>query len=224
MNTRQRLVYESYVQIVAQLSASKSPIANEVPAVLERFKSTVKDIHAYAFQQQFNEDKLAMSKARARVLQMRMKKMLPLARLARGVFAGEAAIQATLRVPHKRAAEKDILAAAALMVKTLRPHKKVLAAARIDPARIDELQTEMRALKKEVDAAQGAHADRAMPTRRLSELFTAARADMLVLDALIVAGGGQVNGTPWKLIRRVGKRMGRPPVARGRRATGKNVA
>src|SRR5450756_838573 len=112
---------------------------------------------------------------------MRTDHMMPLARLARRVFAGEPRIQAALRVPHKRAPTEVLLAAAALMVRTLRPHRALLAASHIDPKRIDQLQVETRRLKKVFEAAYAA-ADRAVPTRRLPELFASARMDMLALD------------------------------------------
>ena len=64
--------------------------------------------------------------------------------------------------------------------------------------------------------AYASFADRAMPTRRLPELFAAARADVLVLDVLVAAKVIDLNDTGWKHARRVGKRMGRPP-RKGRR-------
>jgi hypothetical protein len=151
--------------------------------------------------------------------------MVPLARLARRLFAGEPGIQEALRVPHKRARAEEILAAAARMVKALRPHRALLAASHIDSARVDRLQVETRRLKKVFDKAHAAVADRAVPTRRLPELFASAHADVLVLDALMPAlfktSGDLVF---WKFMRRVNKRMGRPRTSRRARRDDRQTA
>ena len=144
--------------------------------------------------------------------------MLPLARLARRLFAGESPIEAALRVPHKRAPTEVILAAAVRMVSALRPHRAFPVDSRIDAARIGELQHEARRLKKVFEVAYASTADRAMPTRRLPELFASARMDVLAIDALITARGKEDDICYWKHISRVGKRIGRPRAPRRRAA------
>lgn len=128
----------------------------------------------------------------------------------------EPRIEAALGVPHKRAPTEVLLAASALMVRTLRPHRDLLIASRIDPKRIDELQVETRRLKKVFEAAYAAAADRAVPTRRLPELFASARMDVQALDALLAARPRTLDVLTWKRTRRVGKRIGRPRAPRQR--------
>ena len=62
--------------------------------------------------------------------------------------------------------------------------------------------------------AYASRADRAVPTRRLPELFASARMDVLALDALIAADPTSNVALAWKSIRRVGKRIGRPRASR----------
>ena len=216
MNERQFRTLGSYRSIISMLRDRGTPIALEAPAILERLENTVADIQTYATAQIIAGASCHVTNARRELERMRQKQMLPLARLARRVFAGESPIEAALRVPHKRAPTEVLLAAAVRMVSTLRPHRELLAGSRIDPVRIDELQREARRLKKVFAAAYASTADRAMPTRRLPQLFASARMDVLALDALIVAGGREVDLQQWKHSSRVGKRIGRPRAPRHR--------
>ena len=214
MNDRQTRVLESYQRILGGRDRNATSLAPEVPVIVERLASTVADIVAYRSKQYLARTQRAVASARSKLEKMRKNQMLPLATLARRVFAGEAGIEAALRVPHKRAPTNAILAAAAFMVKTLRPHRAVLATAGIEAARIERLRLETQALKKVFESAYASFADRAMPTRRLPEPFASARMDVQALDALIGAGGSVLDVLTWKHERRVGKRIGRPPTRR----------
>ena len=216
MNDRQTRVLRSYEQILPFLRDLKTSIAREAPATLHRLERTVADINAYYVKQSIARQKRHVMTARSHLEKMRCEQMLPLARLARRVFAGEPRIQAALRVPHKRAPTEVVLAGAALMVSTLRPHRALLAASGIDFRRIGELQREAQRLKKVFAVAYAASADRAMPTRRLPGLFASAHLDVLAMDALITARGDKLTLVNWKNARRVGKRLGRPPTPRKR--------
>ena len=216
MNDRQTRTLKSYRRILANLDGRAASIAPEAPVILERLTITVADITRYVLEQHIARTWHHVLGARHALEKMRTDHMLPLARLARRVFAGEPRIEAALRVPHKRAPTEVLLAAAALMVRTLRPHRALLAASHIDPKRIDQLQVETRRLKKVFEAAYAAAADRAVPTRRLPELFASARMDMLALDALLGARPQTLDALNWKGTRRVGKRIGRPRAPRQR--------
>lgn len=214
MNDRLLRTFVSYQRIVLNLGRSAPSLAPEARVVFERLKATVDEITFYYNQQYSVQNRHYVLPARRQLDKMRNDQMLPLARLARRVFAGESAILAALRVPHKRAQTEAILAASVGMVKALRPHRALLAESHIDPTRLDRLLRETRRLKKVFPLAYAARADRAMPTRRLPELFASARMDVLVLDALQAADPNWPSALTWKSTRRVGKRIGRPPAKR----------
>ena len=215
VNNRQLRARQSYHNIL--LALSRCPrIGPEGQAVHERFKGTVAEIERYYLEQDLASRGHHVTEARRQLDRMRGEQMLPLARLARRVFIGESAVEAAMRVPHKRAPTDEILTAATHMVKILRPHRAVLLASRIDPERMDRLEVEAKRLKKVFKAAYASVADRAMPTRRLPELFASAHADVLALDVLVAAKVIDINGVEWQHVRRVGKRMGRPPRKRRR--------
>ncbi len=216
MNDRQTRLLRSYRRILVYLRDQRTSIAREAPVILHRLERTVADINTYYVKQSIaRQDRHVMS-ARSQLEKMRIEQMLPLARLARRAFAGEPGIQAALRVPHKRAPMEAVLAGAALMVSTLRPHRALLGDSGIDFKRIGELEREARRLKKVFAVAYAASADRAMPTRRLPGLFASAHLDVLAVDALVAACGDKLALLNWKDARRVGKRIGRPPARRKR--------
>ena len=219
MNNRQVRAWQSYQSILGVLEHCPR-MGPEGQAVHERFKRTVAEIGRYRFEQDLASRSYHLTKARQQLDTMRSEQMLPLARLARRVFIGESAVEAAIRVPHKRAPTDAILTAATLIVKALRPHRAVLLASRIDPERVDRLDVEAKRLKKVFKAAYASVADRAMPTRRLPELFASARADVLVLDVLVAAKVIDMDDDGWQYARRVGKRIGRPPRKRRRRQSG----
>jgi hypothetical protein len=208
MNERQQRTLAAYRRIVSVLSRFVSRLAPEALVILERLRATIDEIDRQEAKQTLARTNRPLAPARRLVEAMRKEKMLPLARLARRLFAGEPAIAAALRVPHKRAPADELFAASALMVRTLRPHRALLAQSRIDPKRIDQLQLEARRLKKLLSTLEASLADRAVPTRRLTALFASAQMDVAALDALV--GASSTGITAWHSIRRIGKRIGRP--------------
>lgn len=215
MNDRQTRTFEALQTVVAAFRGDGDTIGPEAPTILERLDATVAEIRKYATDQSQARSRTPLTTARRQLDAMRQTQMLPLSRLTRRIFQGEARIEAAMQVPHKRAPVGEVLAAAARMVSTLRPHRAVLAASRIDSTRIDALQREVRRLKRVFEVASALHADRAVPTRRLPELFADARMDVLALDALIASAPGRIKPSHWKRIRRVGKKLGRPRTRQG---------
>lgn len=223
MNNRQARTLDMYELIVQNLGADGTKLAAEAAPILERLRQTIAEIRRYAREQEDFVRGHSLTIARRSLDQMRNDQMLPLARLARRVFIGESRIQEALRVPHKRAPSEEILAAAARMVAVLRPHRALLTGAHINTARIANLHRATIALGKEFKAAKTVVADRAAPTRRLPALFASARLDALALDAL--AGSREFGREipTWKDMRRIHKRIGRPPV-RSKRAVQRAAA
>lgn len=147
---------------------------------------------------------------RLRLESVRHEQMLPLTRLARRVFVGEATIEGALRVPHKRAPSDDIIGAALNICSALDPHRELLRENKIDLARLDRLDTEVRDIRTGLTNAYDGMADRAVPTHRITALFKAARLEAIALDALVGTESNKELLTHWKISRRVGKRPRRP--------------
>src|SRR5437868_8327436 len=147
--------------------------------------------------------------------------MIPLVRLTRRLFSGETRIQAALKVPHKRAPTDDLLAASASIVKTLKPQRKFLSESGVDPRRIDRLREETRQAKQLFDAATARTPESAIATRRLSALFTEARADFGAIDGLVTLACAPDELPGWRSVTRAGKRMGRPRKQKRRAKKGK---
>jgi hypothetical protein len=196
----------SAVVFFDKLYAASSP---ELAHLHQRLRSTSKSIDQAAVDQLEVSGKLLAS-ARQKLEQVREKHMLPLARLARRVFRGEVRIEAALRVPHKRAPAEELLAAAERMVKALQPHRRVLVASSIDPRRLSRLREETRIAKKLFAAADARTPRRTLATRRLPALLASARADLDAIDAIMTASSAGTELVQWRLISRVGKRLGRP--------------
>jgi hypothetical protein len=214
MNDRQQRILESHCRAIELLRDCVSALGVEAPRIVERIEQTIAEIKTLESQQYVGRTKGQMTVLRRQLEKVRNDQMLPLARLARRVFVGETALEAALRVPHKRAPSEKLLTAGARIATALRPHRALLAASHIDPSRLVRLQRDVRDLKKAFHAAHGSTADRAVPTRRMRTLFASANMDMLALDALVGASAGGPSMDFWKGIRRIHKRMGRPRAKR----------
>lgn len=178
-------------------------------------RDTVEEIRKAAADQQAVGGRLVAS-ARHRLNNIRKNHMLPLADLTRGLFVGEASIQAALRVPHERAKADEILSASALMTKTLRPHRRFLTASHVDTRRIQRLREETSQVKKLFDAANTRIPLSALATARLPALFASARDDLRAINTLMKARGPSNDLNVWRRVTRVGKRIGRPRKPRRR--------
>ncbi|MDB4913573.1 MAG: hypothetical protein JWM95_1217 [Gemmatimonadetes bacterium] len=219
MNDRQIRTLATYERIASTLADTKTPLPPEAVVVLERLTATLVAIRLTGDDQYVARHERSVTRARWELECMRKDEMLPLARLTLRLFAGETAITSALKVPHKRAPTDDMLAAAALMVKTLRPHRSVLRAAQIDPARLDAIQQQVRRLRQAFKAAYGSVADRAVPTRQLRELFSSAHLDVGILDAFRGIGAKSADVREWNRTKKIGKRIGRPRAPRQRKST-----
>jgi len=220
VNQRQDRSLAAYRGALAFVGARPLAFAPELSHLCERLDATVEAIRHAAGTQELRGGKL-LGEARRRLDQIREKHMLPLVRLTRRLFSGETRIQEALKVPHKRASTDELFVASRSIVKTLRPHRKFLADARIDTRRIDRLQEEMRQVKQLFDAAASRTPASAIATRRLGALFADARADFAAIDGLVTLACRPEELVAWRSATRVGKRMGRPRKQKRRRNKGK---
>ena len=220
MNQRQDRTLAAYRGALAFIGERPLAFAPELSHLCERLDATVDAIQQAAGMQELRGGKL-LGEARRRLDQVREKHMLPLARLTRRLFAGEARIQEALEVPHKRAATHELFAASRSIVRTLRPHRKFLADSRVDTRRIDRLQDETRQVKQLFDAAKARTPESAIATRRLTGLFAEARADFAAIDGLVTLACSPEELAGWRTASRVGKRLGRPRKQTRRRKKGK---
>jgi len=222
VNQRQERSLTTYRNALAFVGERPVAFAPELAHLCERLDATVEAIDDTAGKQQLRGGKL-LGDARRRLDQIREKHMLPLVRLTRRLFSGETRIQNSLKVPHKRASTEELLAASASIVKTLGAQRKFLSESRVDPRRIDHLREETRQAKQLFDAAATRTPESAIATRRLRALFADARADFAAIDGLVTLTLKPEELTGWRMISRVGKRMGRPRKQKRRRNKGKKL-
>jgi hypothetical protein len=220
VNQRQERSLTTYRNALAFVGERPVAFAPELAHLCERLDATVEAIDDTAGKQQLRGGKL-LGDVRRRLDQIREKHMLPLVRLTRRLFSGETRIQNALRVPHKRASTNELLAASGSIVKTLGAQRKFLSESRVDPRRIDRLREETRQVKQLFAAANARTPESAIATRRLRALFTEARADFAAIDGLVTLTLKPEDLTAWRMISRVGKRLGRPRKQKRRRNKGK---
>jgi hypothetical protein len=216
VNQRQERSLTAYRGALAFVGERPVAFAPELAHLCERLDATVEAIDNAAGKQQLRGGKL-LGDARRRLDQIREKHMLPLVRLTRRLFSGETRIQDALKVPHKRASTEELLAASASIVKTLGAQRKFLSESRVDPRRIDHLREETRQVKQLFDAAATRTPESAIATRRLRALFAEARADFAAIDGLVTLTCNPDDLAGWRMISRVGKRLGRPRKQKRRR-------
>ena len=210
MNDRQIRTLRSFDTILAYWRERAALLGPEAPAIMKHLDAAYAELFQLRTLQRLNQPGIQARSLRSQVEKMRTDHMLPLARLGKRVFAGETAITSALQVPHKRAANDLMLAAAERMVKTLRPHKDLLAEPGSKVKRVSALHLEIRRLRELVKTTAGVVADRAVPTRRIAELFAAGRRDVQALDALVAASPNKSSLLTWKHSSKIGRRIGRP--------------
>lgn len=214
MNDRQKRTLRTFQQVVIAAQIAPARFGPEGKAIIAHFTRTVEELDHLGRAQALANFKRRGWTPRKHVENMRQQHMLPLARMGRRLFRGDSAITSALAIPHKRASSDEIFAAADRMVKTLRPHRKFLAASGGDDKRITILHAEVRRVRAILREADGASADRAVPTRRMADLFASARLDILALDGLVVATRNKETIRDWKALIKIGGRIGRPKQSR----------
>lgn len=219
MNQRQERNLTAYRGALGWIGSRPLAFAPELSHLCERLDAAVEAIDHAAGMQELRGGKL-LGEARRRLDQVRERHMLPLVRLTRRLFPGDPRTQTALRVPHKRAPTKKLFAASAKIVKTLRPHRKLLAESRVDTHRIDRLQEETRQVKGLFEAANARTPQSAVATRRLPALFAEAHADFAAIDSIVRLACNSVELHAWRAVSRVPKRMGRPPKPKRRKKKG----
>ncbi|MEP6618568.1 MAG: hypothetical protein ABJE47_04620 [bacterium] len=210
MNDRQTRTLRTFKGVVPAAQAAFPRLGDEAALIIEHFTRTVEELDRVSDLQMFTDSMRRSQSPRLHIDTMRQRHMLPLARLGRRLFAGDSAITSALAMPHKRAPTDEILAAADRMVKVLRPHRAFISESGSDAKRIAVLSDEVRRVRNLVRAADGAVADRAVPTRRIAELFASARRDIQALDGLIAATLDKRAIRTWKDNIKIGGRIGRP--------------
>lgn len=216
VNQRQERTVTAYRGALGYIGKRALGLSPELSHLSERLDATVEAIEHAAGTQVLRGGKL-LGEARRRLDQVRERHMLPLVRLTRRLFAGDTRTQTALRVPHKRAATEELFVASAVIVKTLRPHRKFLAESHVDTHRIERLQEEMRRVKRLFDAANARTPQSTIATRRLPALFAEARADFVAIDSIVRGAFTSDELHEWRSVSRVPKRMGRPPKPKPKR-------
>ena len=203
------------IKAVDFLEKEPIPHGPELARVLARLRGKVHLIRQAHAEQTLTGGRLVAS-ARLELDDLRENHMLALADLARPLFRGESSVLMALRVPHKKARADEILSAAEVIAETLRPHRRFLSASGIDTRRIGRLREETRRVKKLFDAADVRIPTRTLATNRLPALLTSARDDLKAIDRIVATSCSPEHVFAWRMVTRVGKRLGRPRKPRRR--------
>lgn len=214
MNDRQTRTLRTFQEIVLATQHEPARFGREGAAIVAHFARTFEELYQLCHAREVAAIKHRGRAPRLYVEGMRQEHMIPLARMGKRLFAGDGSITSALAIPHKRASNDEIFTAADRMVKILRPHRTFLVASGADGKRITLLHAEVRRVRAIVRAAEGATADRAATTRRITELFASARRDILALDGLVLATRDKGAIRYWKQVIKIGGHIGRPKQSR----------
>jgi len=217
---RQNHTIPTYRDILGFFERTAHLMSPEIRVIVKRFDATVQEIHQLRAITPVIRVNARLKTLEVPLATMREEQMLPLSRMARRVFAGESAILAAIRVPHKKASSDVMINAALRMVEALTPHRRTLKEASIDPARLTRLKAEAKSLQKLVGKTKALIADRGVPTRRLEELFSSAHMDVMSLQALVKASRIMTPEQKFDFAgySRIGKMLGRPSKVRQQNA------
>ena len=144
--------------------------------------------------------------------ELRVNHLLRIRKQGRVLLKGLPGIDDALRVPHDRAPNKELVAAAKRIAEAIRPHARAFYRAKFPKDFIKRMERAAAALDKTADAPISQTNDRPRATRALKEAVQDGRLAVDGLDGLIVAafprGAHQIK--TWKAAKRIGRRIGRP--------------
>lgn len=175
-------------------------------AHLERLDALLQSIR---FQRQFVK---ASAHVRGRCDELRVKHLIPIGRSGKELLAYAPGAEPAFTVPHKRASPEEMLASAARMLKLLRPraNARLFIEAEFPVTFVAELKDCAARLRALVGTPESAGRQRQADEAAYAVELRAARKEMHVVGALIVATGDDDFRDAWHRMTRVGRRRGRP--------------
>ncbi len=151
--------------------------------------------------------------------EIRRKHLIPIGRAAKRIFRFVPGKEHAVVVPPARATPADVVKAARSTLKAVRGAVKLFVEIGFAPNFMQECSARTDQLEKLVTSHQNHRSEHPGIVKALRSEVNAARDIIEVMDGLLGAAGyDSVELMPWRLAKRVGKRIGRPPKPRKRRA------
>lgn len=211
MNSRQVLVVRS-IDNARAVFGSLRVTAPELLAAYVELEAACDSLRE-ATQRQFN----AHPDARGRGLrnlrrELRVVHLLRIRKRGRVLLKGLPGIDESLRVPHDRAPNDDLIAAAKRIADAVRPHAKAFHRAKFARDFIKRMERAADTLAKAAGAPPDARSDRPLATKKLKDAIKDARLVVDSLDGLMAAHYPPRSPElrTWRKAKRVGARIGRP--------------
>jgi hypothetical protein len=233
MNARQELQFRSISECVDLLKPlpPDDPELAEVRRARDRLSRQLQEIVDVAAKQAAAFKGRTAGAARVGLArrQLRTLHLIPTSRRAKPLFRNEAALLRALRVPPARATPQQHVDAALAMAKALRPHMKFCHKEGFSPGFLPRLKAAAEALRKADRGSDEARRELSVTTLALRRALSRGREELRLLDSLvdgyILSKGGMYSGSAihfhietWKQKTKLGKRLGRPPKRKHRRA------
>ena len=144
--------------------------------------------------------------------ELRVVHLLRIRKRGRVLLKGLPGIDDSLRVPHDRAPNDDLIAAAKRIADAVRPYAKAFHRAKFAKDFIKRMERAADALAKAADAPPDPRSDRPLATKKLKDAIKDARLVVDSLDGLMAAHYAPRSPElrTWRKAKRVGARIGRP--------------
>jgi hypothetical protein len=215
MNTRQQLAMDRVGKIEEFLRSQRLiGLPPLYTATLTELGGCMNRMRVLFKEQSSTSRELGIDGRRVRQLRhvIRRQYMIPLARAGRPLLRFAAGVERALIVPHARASNADVVAAAEHMVEALRPHRKLFVSGRFSPTVLTELRTQARELHRLTTTSGDSQRRRAAASRGLRTKLTRAGEVVRVLESLLF---GRIESDElfrglWRVAVRMPKRLGRP--------------
>ncbi|HKO16908.1 MAG TPA: hypothetical protein VJU87_11765 [Gemmatimonadaceae bacterium] len=143
---------------------------------------------------------------------VRREYLIDLSRECRRLFVQAPEARRIFRVPHATASHATVVAAAEAMIKFIKPYRRLVLDAGIEPAFLAELRDHTRTLRRLTTTSSERQARFRRASQALREELAAANELLRIIDGQMIAWIERmhVKDDYWKNIMRVPKPLGRP--------------
>jgi hypothetical protein len=222
MNARQRRGVARLDQAALVIGVRKE-LDDPSPAwqkFVDKFYTSVARVHELEFEQHRLSPGKWSEGGQTALLRKRLRRqyMIPLTRTGRRLFSFAPAIQQTLKVPHARASHREIVTAGEVMLKSVRPHGKLLVSEGFTKTFLREFGDLTRELRRIATTTSRRQVQFARVSAELREELASATETLRILDGLVLgrADRDKTVALAWKDAMRTRKPLGRPPAKKQR--------
>jgi len=189
------------------------------PPMFERyvreFRSSVNRILHHAQEESSLSPQAAREGQRTADLRKRLRweYMIPLMRTGKALLRFAPGVEKALKVPHARSSHKEIVAAAAVMLKAVQPYRKILVSAGFSKTFLTEFRDLTKELKRIATTSSQRQAKFARVTDAMRKELATANETLRIIEGIILAPALRKPrlAKEWKALMKHPTRMGRPP-------------